>query len=89
MSRKTDHMPYWPAAMDQKTAAAYCGLSVDTFKEVCTIQPVKFTQSTHGNRYLRTRLDEWLSSLDPNGQNSPRRKFGDRIHGGKGEAVRA
>ncbi|MGZ2449646.1 hypothetical protein ACVIRO_002400 [Rhizobium ruizarguesonis] len=27
-------IPYWPAAMDQKSAAAYCGVCVETFKKV-------------------------------------------------------
>lgn len=84
-----DRLPYWPAAMDQKTAAAYCGLSVDTFKAVCTVRPVSFTASARGRRYLRQRLDEWLASLDPDRQRSPVRRLGDRINGGKGEARRA
>jgi hypothetical protein len=64
-------------------AAEYCGLSVDLFKEVCPVKPIEFTQSTRGNRYLRQRLDGWLSSLDPNAQPSPtpKRRIGERIGG--------
>jgi hypothetical protein len=56
----------WPAALRLDQAAAYSGLSVDTFKIVCPIKPIEFTQSRRGHRCLRSRLDEWLLSLDPN-----------------------
>lgn len=85
----TKALPDWPAALRLDQAAAYAGLSVDTFKDVCPVKPVAFTGSAKGNRYLRTRLDEWLASLDPNTQNSPRRRFGEKINGGQGEARRA
>jgi len=82
-------MPYWPAALRLDQAAEYSGLSVDTFKAVCPVKPIAFTQSTRGNRYLRVRLDEWLLSLDRNPANSPAgRVFGERL-GGNGEAARA
>lgn len=57
-------MPFWPAAMTQQMAAAYCGLSVDTFTEACPVVPIVITRSKTGKRYLRIRLDEWLMSLD-------------------------
>lgn len=82
-------LPFWPAAMPLHLAAAYCGLSIDTFKEVCPIRPVKFTQSTRGDRWLRLKLDEWLLSRDPNAAKSPLRKFGDRLNGDQSEARRA
>lgn len=82
-------IPYWPAAMDLKSAAAYCGVCVETFKKVCPVRPLQFTQSTRGERYLRHRLDEWLVSLDPNNQGAPKRKFGDKLYGGESEARRA
>lgn len=62
----TKHTPYWPAAMPLTQAAAYCGLSTETFKDVCPIKPVSFTSTTRGQRFLRQRLDEWLTSLDRN-----------------------
>ncbi len=78
-----DRLPFWPAAMNQKMAAAYCGLSVDTFLKVCPVKPIPFTASSRGDRFLRQRLDEWLVSLDPNHVDAPntsqRRKFGDRL----------
>lgn len=69
-------LPFWPAALRLDQAAAYCGLSVDTFKEVCPVAPIQFTQSSHGRRWHRARLDDWLHSLDPNGAGSaaPRRR---------------
>jgi len=80
----TNDAPYWPAALRQDQAAAYCGLSVETFKGICPVKPIAFTQSNRGNRYLRTRLDAWLDNLDPNRegtQEPPRRKIGDMISG--------
>jgi len=57
-------LPDWPAAMNQQLAAAYCGISVDTFTANCPVKPVVITASKSGKRYLRQRLDEWLLSLD-------------------------
>lgn len=57
-------LPDWPAAMNQQMAAAYCGISVDTFTANCPVKPVVITASKSGKRYLRLRLDEWLLSLD-------------------------
>ncbi len=62
----TKSMPFWPAAMPLTQAAAYCGLSTETFKNVCPVKPVSFTSTTKGQRFLRQRLDEWLASLDHN-----------------------
>lgn len=59
-----EQMPFWPAAMTQQMAAAYCGLSVDIFAKACPVQPISITRSRTGKRYLRARLDEWLMSLD-------------------------
>lgn len=79
----------WPAALRLDQAAEYCGLSIDTFKEVCPIKPIQFTQSTRGNRYRRAALDEWLALRDPTEQPSPIiRRFGERL-GGQGETARA
>lgn len=57
-------LPDWPAAMTQQLAAAYCGISVDTFIAQCPVKPIVITASNAGKRYLRYRLDEWLASLD-------------------------
>lgn len=74
-------LPFWPAALRLDQAAIYCGLSVDTFKAICPVKPIAFTQSTRGHRYLRARLDAWLSSLDKNDPEtgSVRRRFGDML----------
>lgn len=74
-------LPYWPAALRLDLSAAYCGLSVDSFKAICPVKPIQLTPSSHGRRWLRTRLDEWLSSLDPSGSEAapPRRSLADRI----------
>jgi hypothetical protein len=88
------NLPYWPAAMDLKSASAYCGCCPETFKKVCPVKPIAFTNSSRGHRYLRNRLDEWLLSLDPNkpgdgmrfgdefdGAPKPKRRFGDALFG--------
>lgn len=84
----TQH-PYWPAALNQKMAAAYCGLSVDLFKELCPVRPVQYTKSAWGERYLRWRLDEWMVTLDPNERQTPKLKFGDFFDGDNGAGKRA
>ena len=74
----------WPAALRLDQAAEYCGLSVDTFKEKCPVKPIEFTQSSHGRRWLRAKLDSWLDTLDPNTATSPaapRRRIGEKIGG--------
>jgi hypothetical protein len=73
----------WPAALRLDQAAEYCGLCVDTFKEVCPVKPIEFTQSNRGHRYLRVSLDNWLVSLDQNGTSSAptRRRIGERTSG--------
>jgi len=65
------------------SAAAYVGLSVDTFKEVCPSSRSISRQSTSGHRYLRASLDNWLVSLDQNGPDSAptKRRIGERIGG--------
>ncbi|MCK8779120.1 hypothetical protein M0654_03885 [Rhizobium sp. NTR19] len=90
----TPRLPYWPAALNKKMAAAYCGLSPEVFTSVCPLKPISFTSSSRGERFLRQRLDEWLLSLDPNvepaaerrsmvqlidGDQEPKRRFGDNI----------
>lgn len=85
-----DHLPYWPAAMDLKTAAAYCGCCPEVFKKVCPVKPLQYTQSTRGERYLRQRIDEWLVSIDPNRQSAaPRKSMAERLYGGQRENHRA
>lgn len=80
-------LPGWPAAMNQQMAAAYCGLSVDTFTATCPVAPISITSSKTGRRYLKTRLDEWLTSLD-NPRPQRRLGVGERLRA-KGEAQRA
>jgi hypothetical protein len=74
-----------PATLRLDQAAAYCGLSVETFKAVCPVKPIEFTRSSRGHRWLRVKLDEWLASLDPNGATSPAvKRLEDYFHGGQG-----
>lgn len=80
-------LPGWPAAMNQQMAAAYCGLSVDTFTIACPVAPVAITASRTGRRYLKSRLDEWLTSLD-NPRPQRRLGVGERLRA-KSEAERA
>ena len=43
-------------------AAAYCGLSVNSFKQYIRIAPVNFGQSV---RYDKKTLDAWLDTKSP------------------------
>jgi hypothetical protein len=77
-------MERWPAALRLDQAAEYSGLSIETFKAVCPVKPIQFTNSTRGNRYLRAKLDDWLLSLDPNRESTqPTRRFGEKLNGGQ------
>lgn len=80
-------LPGWPAAMNQQMAAAYCGLSVNTFTIACPVAPISITTSRTGRRYLKSRLDEWLTSLD-NPRPQRRLGVGERLRA-KSEAERA
>jgi len=75
--------PYWPAALRLDQAAAYSGLCVETFKAVCPVQPIAFTGSTRGHRYLRfgwmSGLPRWIKM-----RNHPPRSS----HGGSGSVVK-
>jgi hypothetical protein len=55
----------WPAAMTQKQAASYCGISVRLFRDTCPVRPVEMpgTGERPVLRYLRVHLDAWLASL--------------------------
>jgi hypothetical protein len=66
--RERPPMTVWPASLRLDQAAEYCSLSVDTFKKVCPLKPIGFTESARGNRYLRASLDNWLVGLDKNSQ---------------------
>jgi hypothetical protein len=74
-------MTVWPATLRLDQAAEYSGLSVDTFKLVCPVRPIEFTESSRGHRYLKVRLDEWLSNIDPNTPTSLVRRFGEKLGG--------
>lgn len=86
MKLKNTALPHWPAAMNQQMAAAYCGLSVDVFTEICPVKPIAITASRSGKRYLRQRLDEWLLSLE---QEAPKRFGLKAFMDAQGEAKRA
>jgi excisionase family DNA binding protein len=77
-----ERLPYWPAALNKKLAAAYCGLSPETFDKVCPVKPISFTASSRGHRFLRQRLDEWLVSIDPNKEvAAPKRSMVELMYG--------
>jgi excisionase family DNA binding protein len=72
------HLPYWPAALTQNQAAGYCGLSDDVFKLICPVQAIQFPGNSVERRYLRHRLDEWLSSLEVKKGSPTHRRDDDR-----------
>jgi hypothetical protein len=83
----TRALPFTPAALRLDQSAAYCGLSVETFKAVCPVKPIEFTDSSRGHRWLRVKLDAWLASVDPNGSTSPTgKRLEDFFNGDQGAA---
>ncbi len=51
-------LPYWPAGLNEASAAAYVGLSVSSFREACAVNPVWLTERR--KVWLREQLDDWL-----------------------------
>lgn len=43
-----------------KEAAAYCGVSPNSFSKVCPVRPISLGVSSRLRRYDRARLDEWI-----------------------------
>lgn len=50
-----------PRLLTQQQAAAYCGIGVKAFKDICPIRPTSLNDRLQ--RYDRYRLDAWLDSL--------------------------
>ena len=51
-----------PRLLNQRQAAAYCGLCISNFVKVCPIQPVNLLSRIP--RYDRYALDRWIDTLD-------------------------
>jgi hypothetical protein len=50
--------PAWPRALRPDLAAAYVGLSRNSFERHCTVPPIHVTPSIKA--WLREDLDRWL-----------------------------
>jgi len=53
----------WPRMMKTATAAAYCDLSVETFRGLNPPKPVALRRPDGVPRYDRKHLDAWLDKL--------------------------
>jgi hypothetical protein len=51
-----------PRLMTLSEAAAYCRMSVATFKAKCKVRPIMIVGERHP-RYDRQQLDAWIDSL--------------------------
>jgi hypothetical protein len=57
---------FLPRLLSRKLAAAYCGVSVPTFANVCPIKPVALGDGKRLERFDRLSLDNWIDSLGSN-----------------------
>lgn len=58
--------------LNSEEAAGYCGMSMPTFKRLCTVRPLRFGEGKRALlRYDRLSLDEWIDQANTPGQSSP------------------
>lgn len=57
-------LPHWPRLLSAEQAAAYCGMSDETFRQYTSVQPLRF-----GRRVLydRAKIDTWVDGIASNG----------------------
>ena len=58
--------------LNQKQAAAYCGISVPTFLTYCPVRPIAVGAGKRLERYDINALDNWIDSLSQDGASSPK-----------------
>jgi hypothetical protein len=52
-----------PRLLTREQAAAYCGVSLRTFRNLCPIQPVALGTSKRLERYDLRALNQWIDTL--------------------------
>lgn len=52
-----------PRLLNQKTAAAYCGMSVPVFVRACPVDRRRVHPGPRGLRYDTRELDKWIDAL--------------------------
>lgn len=55
------HRARWPRGMRPATAAEYCDMSPNTFRQICPVQPAKPRRGVV--LYDRAAIDAWLDRL--------------------------
>lgn len=53
-----------PRLLNQRQAAAYCGLCVSNFIKACPVPPIRLCERIP--RYDRRALDRWIDTLNEN-----------------------
>lgn len=49
--------------LNERQAAAYCGLAAATFRMLCPVRPVALGEGKRLNRFDVVALDEWIDGL--------------------------
>jgi hypothetical protein len=57
------HRNQSPRLLTRGQAAAYCGISLATFKLVCPVRPIALGASKRMQRFDVVALDAWIDSL--------------------------
>jgi hypothetical protein len=61
-----------PRLLNQKQAAAYCGISVPIFVKHCPVVPIAIGAGKRLERYDLNALDNWIDSLSQEGASLPK-----------------
>lgn len=61
-----------PRMLTKEQAAAYCGVSVPTFIDICPLPPVSLGPDARLNRWDVRALDEWLDKIAGTGSPAAR-----------------
>jgi hypothetical protein len=64
-----------PRLLTKQQAAAYCGVCVTTFINICPVPPLRFGDSVRAVRYDKQRIDAWIDGLDAVNNNNPDKAF--------------
>ena len=63
LASNTDIAIVVPRLLTRQQAAAYCGVSVPTFSEICPTKAIALGTGKRLERFDRISLDRWISSL--------------------------
>ncbi len=56
-----------PRLLTREQAAAYCGISLPTFKGICPVRPIALGASKRLERYDLRALEQWIDTFSGDG----------------------